>query len=160
MPFVHEALATIEKGGYVEALARVAFLLKRKGEPLPLSRLELQQELVSEYAAYLPALPPDEWRRLRGEQEIVARYEPDHALQSLTVLLREQADRERLLTLLDKLMADKRVQDTSPTTDQLAMLARIREVLGDSAAKSGTAVGAEPAEPAKKARRPATAGRA
>ncbi|SAL12906.1 PHB de-polymerase domain-containing protein [Caballeronia choica] len=160
LPVVREALANIEKGGYVEALARVAFLLKRAGEPLPLSRLELRQELVSEYAAYLPALPPHEWRRLRGEQELVARYEPDLALQSLTVLLREQADRERLLTLLDKLMADKRVQDTSPTTDQLAMLARIREVLGDSAAKSGTAVGAEPAEPAKKARRPATAGRA
>ena len=160
LPVVREALANIEKGGYVEALARVAFLLKRAGEPLPLSRLELRQELVSEYAAYLPALPPHEWRQIRGEQELVARYEPDLALQSLTALLREPADRERLLTLLDKLMADKRVQDTSPTTDQLAMLARIREVLGDSAAKSVNPAGAEPAELPKKARRPATAGRA
>ena len=47
---VREALASIEHGGYVEALARVAFLLMRKGEPLPLSRLELKDELVSDYA--------------------------------------------------------------------------------------------------------------
>src|SRR5437762_1737417 len=40
---VEAPLAPPEHGGYAEALARVAFLLKRKGAALPLSRLELKQ---------------------------------------------------------------------------------------------------------------------
>jgi pimeloyl-ACP methyl ester carboxylesterase len=144
LPVVRDALASMEHGGYVEALARVAFLLKRKGEPLPLSRLELRQELASDYADYLPELPPHEWRRIRGEQEIISRYEPDRAVETLSQLLENRAERERLLTLLDKLMADKRVQDKAPTATQTAMLARIREALADKG---------------KKVRGPAAAGR-
>jgi hypothetical protein len=36
---VKDALASIASGSYPEALARVAFLLSRRGEPLPLSSL-------------------------------------------------------------------------------------------------------------------------
>ena len=45
LPFVQEALASIGEGGYAEALARVACLLARKGEPLLLSRLQMKQAL-------------------------------------------------------------------------------------------------------------------
>ncbi|SAL83826.1 hypothetical protein AWB67_06516 [Caballeronia terrestris] len=135
LPVVRNALAAMEDGGYVEAVARVAFLLKRHGEPLPLSRLELRQELASDYTDYLPGLPVHEWRRIRGEQEIVCRYEPDRAVGTLPLLLADRADRERLVTLLDKLMADKRVQDTAPTAEQTAMLVRIRKVLADKVEK-------------------------
>jgi hypothetical protein len=48
---------------------------------------------------------------------------------SLPQLLADPADRKRLLTLLDKLMADQRVQAAQPTERQQAMLGRIREVL-------------------------------
>lgn len=129
LPFVKEALESIAKGGYTEAFARVAFLLSRKGEPLPLWRLAMRKELASDYAEYLPATPIDQFRRIRGEQEIIARYEPEEALATLPALLAERADRERLLALLDKLMADKRVQNAQPTAEQLAMLERIRTVL-------------------------------
>lgn len=128
-PVVREALASIEHGGYVEALARVAFLLSRKGEPLPLSRLELKKELIAEYADYLPGMSPHDWRRVRGEQEIIVRYEAEKAIESLPLLLEEPTARERLMTLLQKLVADKRVQGTSPTAAQAAMLRRIRETL-------------------------------
>src|SRR6185436_17394264 len=37
-PYVKEALASIREGGYAEAFARVAFLMTRKGDVLPLSR--------------------------------------------------------------------------------------------------------------------------
>ena len=130
LPIVRDALASIEQGGYVEALARVAFLLHREGEPLPLSRLELKQELVKDYADYLPGMAPHDWRRIRGEQEIIARYEPERAVESLPQLLEDEADRERLLELLDKLMADRRVHRTSHTAEQVTMLARIRKTLG------------------------------
>jgi hypothetical protein len=128
--FVQEALAAIAEGGYIEALARAAFLLARQGEPLPLGRLTLREELVKTYADYLPtSLPADQWRRIRGEQEIIATYEPEQAIATLPVLLADRADRKRLLTLLEKLLADERVQNDKPTGAQLAMLERIRAVL-------------------------------
>jgi pimeloyl-ACP methyl ester carboxylesterase len=130
LPFVREALASVAEGGYNEAFARVAFLLARKGEPLPLSRLALRGELAASYAEFLPQeLPTDQWRRVRGEQEIIVRYDQEQALATLPVLLADSAERTRLLTLLDKLMADDRVQRATPTPDQVSMLERIRAVL-------------------------------
>ena len=135
LPFVKEALASIAEGGYAEAAARVAFLLARKGEALPLSQLQLKQELIADYRELLPAISLDQARRIRGEQEIIVRYEPDKAIETLPVLLGERADRDRLLTLLDRLLADERVQRVKPSAEQLAMLERIRAVLGSAAAR-------------------------
>ena len=131
LSFVNEALQSIDRGGYPEALARVAFLLAHRDEPLPLSRLQLAQELIEEYREFLPDLAPDEARRIRGIQEIVARYEPDKAVETLPRLLRERNDRSRLLTLLQRVLADQRVQRIDPSPEQNAMLARIRDVLGN-----------------------------
>jgi hypothetical protein len=129
LPFVKEALASVAEGGYTEAVARIAYLLMRKDEPLPLARLQTRDELARDYAAYLPQIAPDQFRRIRGEQEIIARYEPEQALVTLPQLLADPADRTRLLALLDKLMADQRVQAAEPTEQQRDMLARIRSVL-------------------------------
>ncbi|QCP52893.1 DUF3141 domain-containing protein [Trinickia violacea] len=142
-PFVRDALAAIEEGGYIEALARALALMARKGEPLPLALLTLREELTKDYAEYLPpALPADQWRRVRGEQEIIASYEPERAVQTLPVLLADHGDRKRLLTLIDKLLVDERVQRAEPTKEQLAMLARIRAALAPKPAR-GRAVAAE-----------------
>jgi len=129
-PFVKEALASIAEGGYTEAVARAACLLARKGEPLPLARLALRHDVAQTYAEYLPDLPADQWRRIRGEQEIIVSYEPEQAVATLPMLLADGTDHERLLTLLDKLLADERVQSVEPTDAQRAMLGRIRAVLG------------------------------
>jgi hypothetical protein len=129
LPYVKEALASIAQGGYAEALARTAVLLMRRNEPLPLSRLETIDELAREYVDFLPKIPREEARRLRGEQEIIARYEPEQAVLTLPTLLKDGGDRMKLLTLLEKLMADPRMQATKPTEEQVAMLARIRSVL-------------------------------
>jgi hypothetical protein len=130
LPFVQEALASIASGGYPEAVARVAFLLARKGEPLPLSRLQLKQELMGEYKDLLPDVARDVARRIRGEQEIIVRYEPDKSVDTLPSLLAGPGDRDRLLQLLERLLSDRRVQDVVFTPDQVAMLDRIRAVLG------------------------------
>ena len=105
LSFVKEALASIDKGGYAEALARVAFLMAHKDEPLPLSRLQLAHDLLEEYRDFLPDLPIDEARRIGGEQEIIARYEPEKAVETLPLLLSDANDRDRLLTLLDRVLA-------------------------------------------------------
>src|SRR5262249_31144978 len=126
LPLVRKALASIDKGGYAEAVARVAFLLAHKDEPLPLSRLQLAHDLIDEYRDLLPEAPPDEARRIAGEQEIIARAMPDKAVETLPALLTARSDRERLLTLLKRVLADKRVQSIKPSAEQKAMLARIR----------------------------------
>jgi pimeloyl-ACP methyl ester carboxylesterase len=133
LSFVKEALAAIDKGGYAEALARVAFLMAHEDKPLPLSRLQLAHELIEDYRDLLPELPPDEVRRIAGQQEIIARYEPEQAVQTLPVLLAGRGDRNRLLTLLERVLADRRVQLIQPTAEQSAMLARLRSVLGSGA---------------------------
>ncbi|HEX5865260.1 MAG TPA: DUF3141 domain-containing protein, partial [Casimicrobiaceae bacterium] len=144
LPFVKKALASIDQGGYAEAVARVAFLLAHKDEPLPLSRLQLAHEMIEEYRELLPELAPDEARRIGGEQEIIARHEPEKAVETLSVLVAEPKDRDRLLTLLERVLADRRMQRIQPSAEQKAMLARIRRVLG--------AVAPRPARPRRGSR--------
>ena len=48
----------------------------------------MRQELAKEYSDLLPTLPPDQWRRVRGEQEIIARYEPERSIATLPDLLK------------------------------------------------------------------------
>ncbi|MGF6810767.1 pimeloyl-ACP methyl ester carboxylesterase [Paraburkholderia sp. Clong3] len=135
LPFVQAALASLRQGGYNEAVARTAFLLAPKGEPLPLSRIETVKQLVDEYADDLPHLPPADWRRIRGEQELIATFEPQQAIQTLPDLLASPEDRNRLLTLLDKLLADRRVLRIPPTPAQEEALRAIRSVLGATTAR-------------------------
>jgi hypothetical protein len=130
LPIVKEALASIDHGGYAEAAARAAILLARKGEPLPLSRLDLKKELISDYKDLLPPMTLDQARRVRGEQELIVRFEPEQALATLPHLLHEQADRDRLVRLLETLLADQRVQKIKPQPEQLQLLQRIRDSVG------------------------------
>ena len=46
------------------------------------------------------------------------------------MLLAKRKDRDRLLTLLERVLADPRVQRIQPSAEQVATLARIRDVLG------------------------------
>jgi hypothetical protein len=146
LPFVKEALASMESGGYPEALARVGALLARRGTPLPLARLALKQELAAEYHDLLPDLAPDQWRRIRGEQDLIVRYEPGRAIATLPSLLRDPKDREKLVTLTRRLLEDERVRRAKPSSEQLAMLASIGETLHVEPRRGrGARVGGRPA---------------
>ncbi|WP_354677151.1 DUF3141 domain-containing protein [Cupriavidus plantarum] len=128
-PEIEQALASVAKGTYVDALARVAVMLMRDGKPLPLARLELRKELADDYAELLPDVETHEWRTTRGRQEIIVRCAPRQALEGLPIMLHDNAERRRLLALLDKIGADERVIGAPPSEDQIATLARIRAVL-------------------------------
>ena len=136
--------------------------MAHKDEPLPLSRLQLAHDLLEEYRDFLPDLPLDEARRIGGEQEIIARYEPDKAVETLPSLLCDAHDRKRLLALLDRVLRDKRVQRIQPSAAQSAMLARIRGVLAPadaaSRAKRRGNGSVEPAPARKRAREARTRG--
>jgi hypothetical protein len=125
---VKEALASIDQGGYPEAFARVGFLVTRRGD-VPLSRLEAGQQMVKDYKEFLPAVPLEQMRRVAGEQEIIATYETDKAIATLPALLPERKDRERLLTLLERLESDPRIRHDGLTPEQQTMLQRVRKVL-------------------------------
>ncbi|MGZ8268644.1 MAG: hypothetical protein ACXWUU_14410 [Burkholderiales bacterium] len=116
------------EGGYAEAFARVGFLLAGTDEPIPLSLLTTAQDLIRDYANLLPPLPVEQWHRIRGEQEIV-RYDPERALATLPRLL-DDAEREHLVALIERVVTDKRVLARPPTPQQAAMLERVRKALG------------------------------
>ncbi|MBV8418102.1 MAG: DUF3141 domain-containing protein, partial [Verrucomicrobia bacterium] len=125
-PFpVEDVLRSITEGGYAAAVARAASLLS--WNPLPLERVKLTEEILEEYADLLPAWTPRERQLNVGKQEIICRHEPKKALETLPILLSDPTDRERLLTLIDKLLADRRVNE-SITPEQAKMAKRIRKL--------------------------------
>jgi hypothetical protein len=129
-PFVKEALASIEKGGYAAAVARIAALLAEDDPTIPLAQYELKTELAADYAEYLPALARDEMRRVRGEQDIVVRYAHERAIETLPKLLEQRADRERLLAFMDKLGADPRLFGRPMSAHDRDVIEAVRRVLG------------------------------
>ena len=127
-PFpIEDVLRSITEGGYAAAVARAAFLLNWKEVPLPLERVELMEEILEEYVDLLPNWTPRERQLNAGKQEIICRHEPKKALETLPILLSEPTDRERFLTLIDKLLADPRVNE-SITPEQAKMAKRIRKL--------------------------------
>ena len=132
---VKDALDAIAEGGFAEALTRTASLLAREGRPFPLERVAIKRELVDEYHDLLPDLPADQWQRIRGAQDIIVRYAPEQALATMPALLADPADRERLLTVVERLLADPRLSSVQPSADQRAVLAQLADVLGVSPAR-------------------------
>ena len=110
-------------------MARAGFLLLReKGAQLHLARVELIKGLLKEYADLLPGSRSSHQRRaLVGKQEIICRYAPKQALETLPILLCDPADRERFLILIHKLLDDPRVNG-SITPEQARMAERMRSV--------------------------------
>jgi pimeloyl-ACP methyl ester carboxylesterase len=131
---VSQALASIEQGGYAAAAVRIGALLARHGEPMPLERLALRKELIADYAGLMPDLDPAEWRRLRGEQEVIVRHAPEQALATLPKLLTSRDDRARLLHLVEGLMNDPRIEGFRPTAEQRALVDLLRSRLMRSTA--------------------------
>jgi pimeloyl-ACP methyl ester carboxylesterase len=120
-------LSSMNEGGYPEAVCRARWLLARKGKPLPLAELEVRNELLKDYAKLLPKWTPDQRRKASGRQEIICREQPEMAIETLPLLLSDDADRARFFKLVDMLLADVRLNETI-TPEQTAMVKRMRRV--------------------------------
>lgn len=136
-PVVRQALERIAEGGFPEAFARVAFLLAGTDDPIPLSLLTTAQELIEDYADFIPPQSLEQSRRIRGEQEIIVRYDPERALETLPQLLDDE-ERKRLLALIERVVSDKRVVERKPTAQQVSMLERVRKTLGGERRSAGS----------------------
>jgi len=99
-----------------------------------LARFEIKQELMKKYHAFLPDMTPFERRQIRGQQEIICRYEPEKAVTTLPQLLSKREDRHRFLTFLDLLLKDPRLSVVERSPEQNAIVERIREVLAEGVA--------------------------
>jgi pimeloyl-ACP methyl ester carboxylesterase len=129
LPFVKEALESVAEGGYPEAVSRVGYLLQQSGEPLSLARLHIRKELMEEYSELFPDISHHERRRIRGEQEIICRYEPEKAIETLPTLLADPEDRQRFQALLDLLPTDPRFLPKDVAREQSQMLNLIKGML-------------------------------
>jgi hypothetical protein len=129
LPVVKDALDAIAEGGFPEALTRTASLFVRNRAVFPLERIALKKQLVDDYRDLLPDLSPDQWHRIRGKQDIIVRYAPEQALATLPRLLADPADRERLLTLIERMFNDRRLASEQPSSEQRSLLARLADVL-------------------------------
>jgi hypothetical protein len=124
LPIVQEALASIGKGGYPEAMALIGALIGRGAGRIPIARLELVDRFVRSDEV-LSELSTDEVRRIKAEQAVVAELEPKRGLQSLPKLLAQASDRRRALAVLDEAVVLVELTD-----EQKAMLDRVLAALG------------------------------
>ena len=131
LPFVKEALAQIEKGGYPEALARIGALMGQYAGPIPLDRLAMTDEFIQSDKV-LSKMSEDEARRLRSEAGVMVLLETERTLNALPKLLSKKEDRERVIRILEWGLALEGI-----TKEQLAMGNRITGLLKSSIAPVG-----------------------
>ena len=131
LPFVKEALAAIDKGGYPEALARIGALVGQYAGPIPLDRLALTDEIIRSDKV-LSKISEDEGRRLRSEAGVMVLMEPQRTLNALPALLSRKEDRERVLQFLERCTSMEGI-----TREQRDMLDRITTLLSEKKAGAG-----------------------
>lgn len=130
LPVVRDALASMTKGGLVEAIARTASLMAEPQNPMPLAELHTLADIIKDYTEIIGReIPADERRRIRGEQDIIVRYAPQEAVATLPQLLHDDDERERYVTFFEKLAVDPRIASFDMSYHQReifdALLARI-----------------------------------
>jgi hypothetical protein len=123
LPMVRKALEAIDRGGFVEAVARVGALMASQGGEFPLHRLEQAGELIRSDSV-LSEVTDDETRRIRAEQATVVALEPDRAIETLPGLVAHRRDREHLIDLVERAAGMVELN-----AGQVAMRDRIRRVL-------------------------------
>jgi pimeloyl-ACP methyl ester carboxylesterase len=126
-----QLLDSITVGGYPEALSRVFSLLADRGVAFPLAQLHLKRELIEKFADLLPKTTPDKQRRIRGLQDLIVHRHRERALQTLPQLLSNPTDRQRLRTLLTRVLAEQGVRELKLTSTQIKTLRLIKKVLAE-----------------------------
>ena len=134
LPFVKEALAQIEKGGYPEAIARISSLTGRFAGAIPLMRLE-QAEAIVRSDKVLSKLTEDQKRHLRSEAEVMALLEPEFTLHALPKLLSRKEDREQAMSILEWAQTLEGL-----TKEQQDMIGKITAVLSEKGSRRGDLV--------------------
>jgi len=134
LPFVKEALAKIETGGYPEALVRMAGLVGRFAGSIPLMRLEKANEIVRADKA-LAKITEEDMRLLRAQAEVMALLEPERTLRALPLLLHKKEELERAMSFLEWGRTLEGI-----TKEQRDEIGKIAAVLSEKKAGAGTGI--------------------
>ncbi len=126
LPYVQDALAAIDRGGYPEAIARIIDLVGQYAGRIPLYHLE-RKDVFVRGDKVMSALSEEQLRQIRSDAGIMVHFEPERTLEALPLLLTDKRDRERVLSMLDKWMSLGGV-----SREQRDMVQRIKDLLAGS----------------------------
>jgi pimeloyl-ACP methyl ester carboxylesterase len=125
LPAVAAALLEVERGGFVEAVIRMLVLLSGERGEIRRDRLERAAALMNSFEPF-KSLGAEKRAMILHQQTLIAKLEPERAVQTLPRLLRTQQERQLAVRIAQYVPGD--LSEMTPSS--LAMLQRFRELLG------------------------------
>jgi hypothetical protein len=159
MPEVNKALASMEHGDLAAAVIRMLVMLAGSRGSVRKDRLDRSAKVLSSTEPFM-SMGPERRAELIQQQSIIAEFEPKRAIDTLPVLLKSAADRQKALEVVNHILGARAEMEPH----SLHLIQRMESLLAPADNEAtGRAVASQPmvkrVAPAKKAAAPKAAKR-